>query len=116
MLQQYIVDNYVKIETQKLQWVKNNQKNIRAELYRGLQDCLNARENTGGINIINVHIYYSITVLIHSNLHHIFYLFQRMLVIGSYYNRRLSEVLAIFTNVTKRQWLLFNIMEDRTYF
>lgn len=45
LLQQYVVDNYVKIETQKLRFIRANQDKIRAELYQGLQDCLAAGEN-----------------------------------------------------------------------
>ncbi|KAL0340284.1 UNVERIFIED_CONTAM: hypothetical protein Sradi_4545200 [Sesamum radiatum] len=48
LLQQYVVDNYVKIETQKLRWVRFHQHDIRAELYEGLQDCLDAGENDAG--------------------------------------------------------------------
>ncbi|XP_073059734.1 uncharacterized protein [Primulina eburnea] len=40
LLQQYVVDNYVKIETQRLRWIRSNQRDIRSELYQGLQDCL----------------------------------------------------------------------------
>ncbi|XP_025617071.1 uncharacterized protein [Arachis hypogaea] len=50
LLQQYVVDNYVKIETGKLRWVRNRQKKLRAELYQGLQDAL----NTGETNAENV--------------------------------------------------------------
>lgn len=39
LLQQYVVDDYVKIETQRLRWIRTNQHNIRSELYQGLQDC-----------------------------------------------------------------------------
>ncbi|KAL0328120.1 UNVERIFIED_CONTAM: hypothetical protein Scaly_2244600 [Sesamum calycinum] len=47
-LLQYVVDNYVKIEAQKLRWIRFHQNDIRAELYEGLQDCLNAGENNAG--------------------------------------------------------------------
>ncbi|XP_027905922.1 uncharacterized protein LOC114165517 [Vigna unguiculata] len=40
LLQQYVVDNYVKIETGRLRWIRNHQNNIRAEVYQGLQDAL----------------------------------------------------------------------------
>ncbi|KAL0290225.1 UNVERIFIED_CONTAM: hypothetical protein Sangu_2581200 [Sesamum angustifolium] len=49
LLQQYVVDNYVKIEAQKLRWIRFHQNDIRAELYEGLQDCLNAGENNADI-------------------------------------------------------------------
>ncbi|XP_073120706.1 uncharacterized protein [Henckelia pumila] len=48
LLQQYVVDNYVKIETQRLRWICSNQRNIRSELYQGLQDCLDGGENNAG--------------------------------------------------------------------
>ncbi|KAM5582463.1 hypothetical protein ABKV19_002737, partial [Rosa sericea] len=48
LLQQYVVDNYVKIETQKLRWIRSNQDTLRRELYNGLQDSLNAGENNAG--------------------------------------------------------------------
>ncbi|XP_073119661.1 uncharacterized protein [Henckelia pumila] len=48
LLQQYVVDNYVKIETQRLRWIRTNQHNIRSELYQGLQDCLDVGENNAG--------------------------------------------------------------------
>ncbi|XP_057740018.1 uncharacterized protein LOC130957156 [Arachis stenosperma] len=50
LLQQYVVDNYVKIETGKLRWVRTRQKKLRAELYQGLQDAL----HTGETNAENV--------------------------------------------------------------
>ncbi|XP_050374857.1 uncharacterized protein LOC126792486 [Argentina anserina] len=48
LLQQYVVDNYIKIETHKLRWIRSNQTKLRRELYNGLQDSLNAGENNAG--------------------------------------------------------------------
>ncbi|KAL6225029.1 hypothetical protein ACLB2K_003881 [Fragaria x ananassa] len=48
LLQQYVVDNYVKIETQKLRYIRSNQPNLRRELYNGLRDSLNVGENSAG--------------------------------------------------------------------
>ncbi|CAK8574132.1 unnamed protein product [Lathyrus sativus] len=45
LLQQYAVDNYVKIETGRLRWIRRNQNNIRSEVYQGLQDALHDGEN-----------------------------------------------------------------------
>ncbi|XLR08310.1 hypothetical protein HN51_065801, partial [Arachis hypogaea] len=45
LLQQYVVDNYVKMETGKLRWVRQRQRELRAELYQGLQDALHTGEN-----------------------------------------------------------------------
>ncbi|KAL0324985.1 UNVERIFIED_CONTAM: hypothetical protein Sradi_5067800 [Sesamum radiatum] len=38
----------LQIETQKLRFIRPHQKDIRAELYQGLQDCLNAGEDDAG--------------------------------------------------------------------
>ncbi|XP_073125562.1 uncharacterized protein [Henckelia pumila] len=48
LFQQYVVDNYLKIETQRLRWIRSNQREIRSELYQGLQDCLHGGENNAG--------------------------------------------------------------------
>ncbi|KAK9105322.1 hypothetical protein Scep_022166 [Stephania cephalantha] len=48
LLQQYVVDMYVKIETMRLQYRKTNQHIIRSELYQGLQDATNSGETTAG--------------------------------------------------------------------
>nr|XP_011465780.1 PREDICTED: uncharacterized protein LOC101307898 [Fragaria vesca subsp. vesca] len=48
LLQQYAVDNYVKIETQKLRYIRNNQPDLRCEFYNGLHDSLNAGEDNAG--------------------------------------------------------------------
>ncbi|KAI5408977.1 hypothetical protein KIW84_054704 [Lathyrus oleraceus] len=45
LLQQYVIDNYVKIETGRLRWIRRNQNNIRSEVYQGLQDALHDGEN-----------------------------------------------------------------------
>nr|KYP37244.1 putative ATP-dependent helicase YHR031C family [Cajanus cajan] len=47
LLQQYVVDNYVKIESGRLRWIRNHQNNIRAEVYQGLQDALHEGETIG---------------------------------------------------------------------
>ncbi|KAM5554594.1 hypothetical protein ABKV19_022807 [Rosa sericea] len=44
LLQQYIVDNYVKIEAHRLRWLQSNQSTIRSELYQGLHDSFQAGE------------------------------------------------------------------------
>ena len=40
LFHQYIVDSYVRCENQRLKWVRHNQKQIRADLYQGVQDAL----------------------------------------------------------------------------
>ena len=45
LFQQYIVDAYACIEQNRLNYLKLNQKQIRAELYNGLQDALSAHDN-----------------------------------------------------------------------
>ncbi|KAK7260859.1 hypothetical protein RIF29_27158 [Crotalaria pallida] len=44
LLQQYVVDNYVKIESARLRYIRDNQPEIRAEMYQGLEDALHAGE------------------------------------------------------------------------
>eukprot|EP00956_Cyclotella_meneghiniana_P039810 scaffold180073_cov17-Cyclotella_meneghiniana.AAC.1 len=46
LYQQMIVDNWAREEESKLQWVRNNQKTIRAELYQDLHTAA-AAEGTG---------------------------------------------------------------------
>ncbi|KAF7814060.1 uncharacterized protein G2W53_028029 [Senna tora] len=48
LLQQYAVDIFLKMETQKFRWVRNNQSKIRAEMYNGLQDSFEAGINISG--------------------------------------------------------------------
>lgn len=49
LFQQYVVDNYVKIESQKLRWLRSNQEKFRREFRQGLQDSLHAGENDAGL-------------------------------------------------------------------
>jgi hypothetical protein len=44
LMQQYAVDQWTKIESSRMQWVKSNQKTIRAEKYQGLYDALREGE------------------------------------------------------------------------
>jgi hypothetical protein len=44
LLQQYAVDNYVKMESHKLRWIRQNELAIWAEQYQGLQDAFQAGE------------------------------------------------------------------------
>jgi hypothetical protein len=54
LFQQWVVDQYCKMETQRLRWIRQHQKTIRAELYQGLQDALrhNNLENLGSAVIL----------------------------------------------------------------
>ncbi|XP_021722692.1 uncharacterized protein LOC110690169 [Chenopodium quinoa] len=45
--QQYIVDMYVKIENTRLDYFRNNQDTIRADLYKGILDSLDSGETLG---------------------------------------------------------------------
>ena len=40
LFQQYVTDNYAKIENMRLLFIKLNQKQIRADLYKGVQDSI----------------------------------------------------------------------------
>jgi hypothetical protein len=42
LFQQYIVDQYAKVENQRLKYIRNNQNQLRVESYRGLMDMFNA--------------------------------------------------------------------------
>ncbi|XP_074314477.1 uncharacterized protein LOC141649693 [Silene latifolia] len=44
LLQQYVVDMYIKLETTHLDFIRFNQKVIRAELYQGIIDSYNSGE------------------------------------------------------------------------
>ncbi|XP_064631618.1 uncharacterized protein LOC135489918 [Lineus longissimus] len=53
LLQQYAVDQWAKIMNSRLQWVRQNQKSIRAEKYRGLLDAVQAGDtNNPGRKLI----------------------------------------------------------------
>ena len=45
LFQQYVVDMYVKIEAQRLEWIRRNQDEIRSALYQGLQDHVQQGDN-----------------------------------------------------------------------
>jgi hypothetical protein len=45
LYQQYIVDNYLKIEHQKLKYLQFNQDKLRTDLYQGLVDALNGGDH-----------------------------------------------------------------------
>ncbi|XP_022872962.1 uncharacterized protein LOC111391913 [Olea europaea var. sylvestris] len=47
LLQQYVVDMYVKIEISRFYYFRNNQKFIRAEVYQGIIDSIQNGENRG---------------------------------------------------------------------
>ena len=40
LLQQYVVDTYIKLETSRLDYFKNKQEEIRAHLYQGIVDSV----------------------------------------------------------------------------
>lgn len=60
LLQQYVVDNYVKIESGRLRWIKENQSDIHAELYQGLHDALHVGETNAGTNLYSINIQFLI--------------------------------------------------------
>ncbi|PON70500.1 DNA helicase Pif1-like [Trema orientale] len=47
LLQQYVVDMYVKVETSRLDYFRNKQAEIQAELYRGIIDSIEVGETRG---------------------------------------------------------------------
>ena len=53
LAQQYAVDQWAKIEAGRLDWVRRNQKSLRAEKYQGLMDAVHAGDhNDVGVKII----------------------------------------------------------------
>ncbi|KAJ9566736.1 hypothetical protein OSB04_002702 [Centaurea solstitialis] len=44
LFQQFVVDVYIRIETSRLEFCERNQAKIRADLYQGVVDCVNAGE------------------------------------------------------------------------
>ena len=46
LLQQYMVDAWASVEGSNLFWIRHNQKQIRADLYKGLVDAANADDQT----------------------------------------------------------------------
>jgi len=44
LFQQFAVDTYIKIESSRLDYIRNYQYDIRADLYLGLVDSLHAGE------------------------------------------------------------------------
>ena len=46
---QYVVDQWAKVESQKLLWMRMNQKSIRADVYQGVEDAVAA--DIGSANI-----------------------------------------------------------------
>ncbi|KAL2453822.1 Helitron helicase-like domain containing protein [Abeliophyllum distichum] len=47
LFQQYVVDMYVKIETSRLDYFRQHQNEIRAELYQGIVDSVEIGEHRG---------------------------------------------------------------------
>ncbi|XP_058222040.1 uncharacterized protein LOC131332039 [Rhododendron vialii] len=47
LLQQFVVDMYVKIETSRLDYFRNKQEEIRFDLYQGIVDSVNQGESQG---------------------------------------------------------------------
>jgi hypothetical protein len=52
-LQQYIVDQYAKIEQNRLNYIRHNQAKLRVDLYQGLRDSIAEQdENVGGMLVV----------------------------------------------------------------
>ncbi|XP_020252361.1 uncharacterized protein LOC109829733 [Asparagus officinalis] len=47
LLQQFVVDMYIKLETTRLDYFRNKQSEIRAEVYQGIMDSLTTGETRG---------------------------------------------------------------------
>ncbi|XP_036139525.1 uncharacterized protein LOC118644642 [Monomorium pharaonis] len=51
LFQQWVVDNYVKIEKDRINYCKQNQKQLRVETYQGLIDYLESAANNAGTRV-----------------------------------------------------------------
>lgn len=113
LLQQYVVDNYVKIEAHRLRWFQSNQKTIRSELYQGLQDSLQEGEFQAGITeIAKLFIFdYIIVACIYDFRQYK----QEMWEEEQYSPHHLVGAHVICTNVIKMLWQLFKSMANQTY-
>ncbi|XP_050222183.1 uncharacterized protein LOC126672278 [Mercurialis annua] len=47
LMQQFVVDMYIKIESTRLDFLRNKQSQIRCELYQGIVDCVKSGETRG---------------------------------------------------------------------
>ena len=53
LFEQYLIDSFVKIEDKNLDFIRNNQANIRADVYQGLQDAVqNDEQRNAGVRIV----------------------------------------------------------------
>jgi hypothetical protein len=46
LFQQFAVDTYIKIESSRLDYMRNNQDTLRADLYQGLVDSMHSGEGS----------------------------------------------------------------------
>ncbi len=51
LFQEWLVDQFCKIESRRLLWVRMNQKNVRSDLYQGLADALAAGDTNNLVNL-----------------------------------------------------------------
>ena len=56
LFQQYVVDAYVKIESNNLEFIRHNQKQLRVEEYQGLIDHISRRASTEQVDIGRMYI------------------------------------------------------------
>ena len=53
LFQQYIVDMYAKIEQQRFQFLRHNQKLLRSHLLSGLQDAMRLDDGSTDLSIVD---------------------------------------------------------------
>ena len=56
LFQQYVVDAYVKIESNNLEFIRRNQKQLRVEEYQGLIDHISRRASVEQVDIGRMYI------------------------------------------------------------
>lgn len=53
LFQTYLVDQWAKVESHRLEWARNHQRQLRAELYMVMMDALNSRDFAPNANVGN---------------------------------------------------------------
>jgi hypothetical protein len=51
LFQEWLIDMFAKTEAQRLMWVRHHQKEIRADLYNGVRDAVEANDRVAGAEV-----------------------------------------------------------------
>lgn len=56
LTQQFIVDSFLKVEANRIQWLRENQKNLRVDMYLGLMDYVASKAKQNNMKPGRIHI------------------------------------------------------------